>query len=617
VLVKGRGNYVCLRRFERALSEATLFDEEEVQQTLKELAQWVERTQDGSRADLPFVPPRDVWDRICSEVDTCTGMRCPLAKKCFVTRARREVAKADLLIVNHHMLFSDIAIKKELGNFSSLAVLPAYKRVIFDEAHSIEDSATEYFGAQATRLGALALLGRFLRTERGKERGLIPFILVKMTKEVREVRTKDSEAIHELIDNGLLPALAAAREALVAAFDALRSLTAEKCRQIGRDIKWRLTDEVLQDAELREVHAVYVLPAVEEVMLCAQQCTRLHTLLKGISPNFDEVESPVAGEMAQLAAYRDRLMRLGNVLAEGTSEELDPDTVRWIEIDAYKADIVRIARCPLEVGEALAEWVYGKLHTVVMTSATLTVRQSFDFLSSRIGLDRTEPARLEAVALETPFDFEKQALLCIPMDIPAPDDKHFLDECVGLIREALAITKGHAFVLFTSFYALNFTYKQLEEELRKAGIAPLKQGAASRTQLLDRFRSDASSVLFATDSFWEGVDVAGEALQCVILSKLPFRVPTEPVLQARAEAIEAAGGNAFMVYTVPQAVIKFRQGLGRLIRRTSDRGAILVLDRRIMTKFYGKVFLESLPGMRVVTGPRRGVYTALDRFFRE
>ena len=615
VLVKGRGNYLCLRRFERALSEATLFEDEAAAKTLGDLAEWVKKTEDGSLSDLPFVPPRDVWERVCSEADTCTGMRCPAARRCFVMRARREVAKADLIVANHHMLFSDVAIKKDLGSFSALAVLPAYKRVIFDEAHSIEDSATEYFGVRATRLGALALIGRFVRSERGKERGLIPFILLRLAKEVRGIDATDLETIEELVYNHLLPALAAAREALVGAFDALRGLVSEKCRGMGRDVKWRLTHEVLQDAALRELHATYVLPAVEEIMRCAEHCTKLHALLKAIPPSSDEVESPLALEIAQLAAYRDRLLKLGNVLAEGTSEDLEPNTVRWVEIDAYKPAIVRIARCPLEVGEELAEWVYDKLATVVMTSATLAVRRDFEFFFSRSGLDRVASERLEAIILETPFDFEKQALLCIPRDIPAPDKPEFLEECVSLVRQALAITKGHAFVLFTSFYALDFTHKRLEEELRGAGIAPLKQGAAARTQLLDRFRSDASSVLFATDSFWEGVDVAGEALQCVILPKLPFRVPTEPVLQARVEAIEAAGGNAFMTYTVPQAVIRFRQGFGRLIRRRSDRGAILVLDRRVVTKFYGRVFLESLPGVRIVAGPRRGVFAAFERFF--
>ena len=181
VLVKGRSNYVCRRRFDRVLSEATLFDDKDTQETLDKLADWIKKTADGSRADLPFLPPRDLWERICSEVDSCSGMRCPDNKKCFVTQARREIAKADLVVVNHHMFFSDVAVKKDMGDFGTLAVLPAYKRVVLDEAHSIEDSATEYFGVQATYLGALGLMGRFVRSERGRERGLIPLIQLRMT----------------------------------------------------------------------------------------------------------------------------------------------------------------------------------------------------------------------------------------------------------------------------------------------------------------------------------------------------------------------------------------------------------------------------------------------------
>ena len=525
------------------------------------------------------------------------------------------MAKADLLVVNHSMLFADMAVKKELGAFTSMGVLPAYQRLVFDEAHHIEDSATEYFGAETTRNGALAAMGFLTRLEGNHERGLVPFIRLKLSKIGRQVTPETYEAILDILANQVGPSIAAARQALIAAFSALRSLTAERCGQIGRDIKWRLTPEVLRDPQLRSVHVNVVLPAVEEVLTCVKDCNRLLAPLKSIQAAPDEIEPPFLTEMTQLQAYRDRLIRVASVLSEVTSDECPPNTVRWIEIDSRNETIVRLARCPLEVAESLSEWVYKNLKSVVMTSATLSVQRSFDYLFSRIGLDRIGDRPLEPMALDSPFDFESQALLCLPNDIPAPDHPTFMEQAVDHIREALSITRGHAFVLFTSFYALDYTYKRLEGDLRKAGILALKQGSATRTQLLDRFRKDVSSVLFATDSFWEGVDVAGDALQCVILHKLPFRVPTEPILEARAEAIDAEGGNSFMAYTVPQAVIKFRQGFGRLIRRASDRGAILVLDRRIITKYYGKIFLDSLPGVRVVKGPRTGVYMALRNFF--
>lgn len=617
VLVKGRQNYLCRRKLARALSEATLFEEDDNQAGLKALAAWAEKTEDGSRSDLPFMPSRDVWESVCSEVDTCSGSRCPTAKTCFVMRARREVAKADLIIANHHILFSDLNVKKDIGDFSSLAVLPAYRRVIFDEAHSIEDSATEYFGIEATRNGAYALLGRFQRRERVHEHGLLPFIKAKLIKEIRWLRPDDKESLLDLIDNQLLPGVAGLREALNTAFNALRSLAAEKCGQIGRDIKWRLTDKELADPELREIHAVYVLPAVEEIRTFMTQCNVLLERLKRVKPAPEDLETPFLTEAMELQGYRARLETMAAALSEATSQELQSNTVRWIEIDSADARIVRVVRCPLDVGQCLADWVYGNLKTVVMTSATLTVQQSFDYLFSRIGLNLVDRDRIETAVLSSPFNFDRQALLCIAGDIASPEDKRYLEETVDAVRHVLGITRGHALVLFTSFYAMDFVHRRLETELQKNGITPLKQGGAARTQLLDRFRKDIASVLFATDSFWEGIDVAGEALQCVIVPKLPFRVPTEPIQQARAEAVDAAGGNSFMTYTVPQAVIKFRQGFGRLIRRRSDRGTIVVLDRRILTKYYGRVFLDSLPGVPVVKGVRTQVFKALEEFYKQ
>ena len=612
VLVKGRQNYLCPRRLERALSEATLFEDADSESILKAIAQWAEHTQDGSTSDLPFVPPREVWDRVCSEADTCPASQCQSTKNCFLARARREIAKADIIVVNHHMLFSDLAIKQEMGSFSSLAVLPAFERLILDEAHHVEDSATEYFGVDCTRLGALALLGRFVRRERGVERGLMPYIKIKLM-EARHVNMGDLDRIFGAIDNAVLPGLASARGALETAFDALRNVTAERCGQIGREIRWRLTEQVLEDPALREIHNVYVMPAAEEVSRLAKQCAGLAAMLRELRPPEGE-ESPLAMELTQLNSYTERLLRLASALAEGTSAHLKENTVRWIEIDSQKASVIRIARCPLEVGKPLAEWVYPNLSTVVMTSATLSVEKSFDFLFQRIGLDSVVGRDVQCALLDSPFDYQQQAVLCVPGEGPLPDSPSFNEYCSELIDEVVRITQGHAFILFTSFSALNTVHNRLEKRLRSRGITALKQGSANRTTLLERFREDVSSVLFATDSFWEGVDVAGEALQCVIVPRLPFRVPTEPILQARAEAIDARNGNAFMEYTVPLAVIKFRQGIGRLIRRRSDRGSVVVLDSRILTKRYGRAFLESLPPMRVVTGARTETLEALRRF---
>jgi len=614
-LVKGRSNYVCHRKLERALSEATLFDDQETQDQLSAIAAWVDTTEDGSKSDLAFVPGRDLWERICSEADACNMGRCPNTGKCFVGKARRQIAKADLVVVNHHMLFSDIAIKRETGDFSALAVLPAYRRIIFDEAHSIEDSATEYLGVSASQANALATLGRLYRMERNRERGLMPLLKIKLMKECPQLSVADYESLLTLVEEKLLPAIAVCRDALLAAFQALRIHAGKHSGQIGRDVRWRLTAEVLRQPEMRELHAKYMLPAAESVHGLVAHCEKLLGRLHKIKPLPDQQETAITTEIFQLNAYAGRLTRIADALAESTSAELVENTVRWVEIDARAEGAVRVARCPLDVGPPLAEWVYENLKSVVMTSATITVARKFDYFFGRLGLHLAEQSRLEALALDSPFDFEQQALLGVASDVPNPTDPGFQEESVECIRVALELSGGHAFVLFTSFAAMEHAHRRLANGLRARGITPLLQGEAARTRLLDRFREDPSSVLFGTDSFWEGVDVAGDALQCVILPKLPFRVPTEPILEARAEAIEAAGGNAFMQYSVPQAVIKFRQGFGRLIRRRTDRGVVLLLDRRLLTKQYGRVFLNSLPAMRVVRGPKRGVFLAIREFF--
>lgn len=279
--------------------------------------------------------------------------------------------------------------------------------------------------------------------------------------------------------------------------------------------------------------------------------------------------------------------------------------------------IVRFQSSPLDIAPMMQQAVYDSYESIVMTSATLTVEKSFEFLAQRIGLSALAPERRSELLLPAPFDYEKQAVVCIPTDIPDPNERSFSSELGKLIYRAVAISNGRAFVLFTSYGLLTIIYRQLEDSFKKLGITPLRQGEENRHELLARFRRDKSSVLFATDSFWEGVDVEGEALENVIISKLPFKVPNEPVIEARWEAIERAGGNPFMEYAVPLAVLKFKQGFGRLIRRKSDRGAVIVFDNRVVKKAYGKRFMRSLPPCRTVIGQKEQVFAELVNFFNQ
>lgn len=613
-LVKGRGNYLCPRKLERALGEAQLFDEPERKEQLQHIAEWAEQTEAGSLAELPFVPVRGLWEEVCSEADACSLGRCPDKKRCFVGKARREAATADLLVVNHHMLFSDLAIKQETGSFSSMAVLPAYKRLIIDEAHSIEDAATEYFGVSATLRGTLATLGRLHRAERGRERGLLPLLRARFVKDCKGLSVRDFERLQEYLDTTVLPRTGIARHAATDYFAALRALAGASCNEIGREVKWRLTPQVLESAPVREFHAAHAMPFVEEFSQLGDALRAFaEKTSKALEKNADE-ENLLAGDIAELRAYALRVERIALAIAELTSASLEENTVRWVEIDAEDPQSVRTARCPLEVGKPLADWVYQQLRTIAMTSATLTVGGSFAYLEGRLGLDHVEPARLDTARLDSPFDFARQARLFVPNDFPDPSDRAFDARCQDSLYDLLRASRGRAFVLYTAYSALDRAYRALEPRLKSLGILPLKQGQMPRNLLLERFRADTGSVLFATDSFWEGVDVAGEALESVIIVKLPFRVPSEPVLQARCEAIDAAGGNAFMEYSVPQAAIRLRQGVGRLIRRRTDRGVITVLDKRILTKRYGKTFLDSLPGFPLRALPAAEIPGEIARF---
>ncbi|MFQ5674322.1 MAG: ATP-dependent DNA helicase [bacterium] len=297
--------------------------------------------------------------------------------------------------------------------------------------------------------------------------------------------------------------------------------------------------------------------------------------------------------------------------------EQDEAHVRWIEVkEGYKnVKIVRLQSSPLDVAPILNETIYQKFKNVSMTSATLTVAGRFDYLKSRLGLNAVAPDRILELQLEAPFDYQNQAVVAIPIDIPEPNAANFVGEISELIFKSVEISNGRAFILFTSYGLLSKIFNILKPRVEKLGFNVYKQGQENRHRLLERFRKDTTSVLFATDSFWEGVDVHGESLELVVITKLPFRVPSEPIVEARVEAIERRGGNAFLEYSVPQAAIKFKQGFGRLIRRKTDRGAVLVLDKRIVKKRYGRIFLDSLPACHTISGSSEQILFELENFY--
>ncbi len=617
VLVKGRGNYGCLRKLKRVEEELGLLPGSEDAELLSAIVEWSKKTRDGSKSDLSFVPPERVWERVASEADVCMHAKCPHFRACFVNRARREAAKADVLVVNHHLLFADLALRIELGKYSSLAVLPPYQRIIFDEGHNVEDVATSYFGRQVTRIGVERQIGRISRLERTTrgeaERGIVPFLRVKLMSHTDKLDDSWFDRFCKLTDEQLLPA----RDELILesslAFDEIFRYVRSILGEDGPERKLRVTASVRDAEQMRTLFETTIKPFAGKLRRFASDLFDVLRLLKEVSD--ESCRSEIASEIVELRACPDKFLTLAGYIEEFFGESGDEEKVYWIELGSTSRKVIRLKSCPLDISGLMAEHVYPNFDTIVMTSATLAVDGSLGFLRNRLGLNDTQDKTLSERVLASPFDYESQAIVAIPTNIPLPNDAGFLDAVSRMVLKTVETSHGRAFVLFTSFRALEDVHAKTARQLRELGFTPLKQGSRTRHALLAEFRRDIDSVLFGTDSFWQGVDVEGEALECVILVKLPFKVPTEPVQEARAERIDRLGGNSFLEYTVPQAVIKFRQGLGRLIRRKTDRGAIVVLDKRVLTRPYGRTFLSSIPPARTVKGTSDEVVKELRSFF--
>ncbi len=614
VLVKGRANYLCRRRAETARVEPGLFDDE-LAGELATIFEWAAKSADGSREELTFVPRQQVWEEVCCEIDQCARVRCPHYGGCFFHKARRRAAQADVLVVNHALLLSDLALRHQTDNYSAAAVLPPFDRIVLDEAHHLEDIATNFFASQVTRFAFARVLNK-LRHPRKPDKGLLPRFLSALARELPDTEDALYRDLHERVE-----ALLGARQGL---FDrAVRAL-----EEIGEELAAALGREIVERDEIRH----RVVPAftgsdawcaiTERVRELARETGQLgrelRELLKAGEKIPEEVRDKLASSLIDLRGVAGRLEGIASDLSFFVAEE--EGTCAWFEVVRGRVGrgsgvVTRLCTAPLEVAKSLKAAVYDRFRTVVMTSATLAVGDSFDFFKHRIGLDRAEPGRVTELLLASPFDFARQALVAVPTDIPEPGRTGYPEAVRDLTERAILAAEGRTFVLFTAYSLLRRVHGELAPVLGARGYPCLRQGEENRHRLLKKFAADPASVLFATDSFWEGVDVPGRALEQVIIARLPFKVPTEPVLEARAEAIEQAGGDPFMEYTVPQAVIKFKQGFGRLIRHREDRGVVLILDSRVVKKGYGRIFLRSLPAAKVVSGPQAQVFEAVGDFF--
>jgi ATP-dependent DNA helicase DinG len=613
-LVKGRGNYLCRRKAAQVEAQGALLVEDEQQGELNGLLEWARRTADGSLSDLPVRPRADVWEQVVSENDNCLRARCPYYSTCFFYTARRAAAKADIIVVNHHLLLADLALREETGSYTQNAVLPPARRVVIDEAHHLEDVATGYFATQLSHAALERGLGR-LQSARDPARGVLPALIVALESiEARDDRVMAGAAV-EWIETRLLPR----RQSLL--------VDAQQC---FNELLFGLEDALGRQAAPGVEEKVRVVPAFRALGYWRALEAGLGRLGRMLGEFAGEIEgvcerlenlSEEAGRQVlflgtELRALQGRLAGFGTAVLEFLSE--DATVCRWVELRHRGRAGKSVAFCmaPIAVGPLLRAALFEQFPTVVLTSATLTVGGRFEYLHGRVGLDALSvPERVQTLRVDSPFDFAHQALLAVPSDLPDPSHPEYEGATHAAIDEIVQATRGGAFVLFTAYRALNRAVDVLGPRLRARGLSVLRQGEGNRHLLLRRFVSEPDAVLFATDSFWEGVDVRGNALRCVIITRLPFRVPTEPIEQARVEAIAARGGNAFAEHTVPQAVIKLKQGFGRLIRSRTDRGAVVLLDSRVVRKPYGRVFLDSLPPARPLIAEQQAVYAGLRQFF--
>ena len=598
-LLKGWRNYLCLLRLEQARTSGTALFEDALAGEIEALDAWAARTTDGSRSDLPAEPRAEVWDEVAAEPDLCIRHNCPHYAKCFVFAARRHAAQADVVVANHHLLLSDLAVRRASQNWSDAAVLPSYARLIVDEGHHLEDAAAKHLGATITRTALSRLFGRLDRRGKG--------LLGALSSRLASRGDLLSIASLDLVNARLVPSAHAAREKTALLFDLLAALMEQQ-----GETTLRLTETFAQHQIWRGGLDAALTDLLQEIGLLGE----------GLRMVRERIETEITRDDATIALLNEiqgvarRLTMSGDALKGALRPPADAaPSVRWIEVRGRERNIA-VSSVPLDLAPILREDLFARVRTAVITSATLAPESRFDFLARRLGLTTPELSPTTAI-FPSPFEYRTQAILAIPTDFPAPNvdaEAHF-QHTVRAAVDLASAADGGVFVLFTSHRDV----RRAASELRARGIERrwplLVHGEDGRDALLRRFRASGRSILLGTASFWEGVDVAGHALRGLLIPRLPFRVPSEPVTAANCEAIDARGGNSFAEYMLPHASLRLKQGVGRLIRTASDRGAIVLGDPRAVNKAYGRGLIDALPPARRVVAPWARIVETLREFY--
>ncbi|PDW01738.1 helicase C-terminal domain-containing protein [Candidatus Viridilinea mediisalina] len=587
-LLKGRSNYLCLKRYHELRRNENLAPEEV--RTLLKVQLWLPGTPSGDKAELLLLErEHNAWGRINVTPETCIGARCDYFRECFFFQARRQAEAAHVLIVNHALLISDLANQSK--------VLPAYDHLIIDEAHNLEEVATAQLSFELDQ----AMLNKFLDDlyQTGGVQ-LVAGILSELPTFLQSVPGEASEKLGQLCDE-LHPHVQRARVTGYECFNLLQAFVHDASSDNLYDPRIRITPE------LRTKHAAW--PEIQTTW------ASLNDALAVIGHGLANIDSQLREQQKQgLEGCEELLLRV-EFLARFASEVRihtchlffgDEASICWITHERQRENI-KLTVAPLSVAELLQPQLFAQKQTCILASATLTIEEGFEFMQSRLGLEHADE-----LLLESPFDYEQQALVFIPSDIPEPNQRGYQQALEDALVELCTATGGRTLALFTANSSLKQTYTAIQEPLEEHEIAVLGQNIdGSRRAILDRFREFPRTVLLGTTSFWEGVDVVGDALSVLVITKLPFNVPTDPIFAARSEIF---GRDAFELFAIPQSILRFKQGFGRLIRSREDRGIVVVLDKRLLSKKYGAQFLGSLPNTRVLKGTLRQLPQIAARF---